>query len=140
MPWQKEIGDNEHSRCIGHFRGAVRSPAVDEDRGMKWRRLMEAGGESETNAAGRGEAGIDIAGTVYDPRKKEVIIRATCTLIESDTGKVVKTETDDFGDFWFEGLMEGGYSLETRLDGKVKSFAGLDARGKDVNLGDIPFI
>jgi tetrathionate reductase subunit B len=80
-----------------------------------------------------------VAGTVYDPKEKEVIIGAGCTLTEGTTGQVLTTATDDFGDFWFEGLTEGEYSLEIRVDGKVKSFAGLDTKGKDVNLGDIPF-
>ena len=81
-----------------------------------------------------------IAGCVYDPKEKEVIIGATCTLTEGDTGKVLNGSTDDFGDFWFEGLPEGEYGLEIRMDGKVKSFAGLDTKGKDINLGDIPLV
>jgi tetrathionate reductase subunit B len=79
-----------------------------------------------------------IAGTIYDPAEKEVIIGATCTLTDT-TGKAFTTETDDFGDFWFEGLPEGEYRLEIRMNGRMTSFAGLDTRGKDVNLGDIPF-
>ncbi len=78
-----------------------------------------------------------IAGTVYDPKEKEVLIGATCTLTESRSGKIIKTATDDFGDFWFEGLIEGEYSLEIRTNGKVKSFTGLDTRERDINLGDI---
>jgi tetrathionate reductase subunit B len=81
-----------------------------------------------------------VAGTVYDPKEKEVIIGAACTLTEGATGKALNAATDDFGDFWFEGLTEGKYSLEIRVDGKVKSFAGLDTRGKDINLGDIPLV
>jgi tetrathionate reductase subunit B len=81
-----------------------------------------------------------VAGCVYDPKEKEVIIGATCTLTESETGKALSTVTDDFGDFWFEGLPEGEYDLEIRMDGKAKSFAAIDTRGKDINLGDIPFV
>jgi tetrathionate reductase subunit B len=81
-----------------------------------------------------------IAGCVYDPKEKEVIIGATCTLTEGGTGKAFTTETDDFGDFWFEGLSEGDYSLEIRTEGKMKSFADLDTRGRDLNLGDVPLI
>ena len=44
-----------------------------------------------------------VAGTVYDPVEKEVVIGATCTLKDAD-GKTTHTvETDDFGDFWFNG-------------------------------------
>jgi len=81
-----------------------------------------------------------IAGTVYDPGEKEVVIGATCALTERATGKVLNTETDDFGDFWFEGLPQGEYALEIRMDGRSKSFAGLDTKEKDINLGDIPFV
>jgi tetrathionate reductase subunit B len=80
-----------------------------------------------------------VAGTVYDPKEKEVVIGAACTLLEGGTGKVLKTTTDDFGDFWFEGLPKGEFSLDIEMDGKKKSFAGLNTSTKDVNLGDIPF-
>jgi Fe-S-cluster-containing dehydrogenase component len=80
-----------------------------------------------------------IAGTVYDPKEKEVVIGATCTLTERDSGKVFDAKTDDFGDFWFEDLKEGEFSLEIRMDARVKSFAGLDTTEKDINLEDIPF-
>jgi tetrathionate reductase subunit B len=79
-----------------------------------------------------------IGGTVYDPTEKEVIIGATCTLTEKATGKVVAVETDDFGDFWFEGLTESEFDLEIKIEGKATSFPSLDTRGTDVNLGDIP--
>ncbi len=81
-----------------------------------------------------------IAGTVYDPKEKEVVVGAVCTLTECTTAKVLSTATDDFGDFWFEGLAEGEYSLEIRRDGTMKSLTGLVTREKDINLGDIPFI
>jgi tetrathionate reductase subunit B len=81
-----------------------------------------------------------VAGTLYDPKEKEVIIGAACALTEGNTGKVLQAQTDDFGDFWFDGLPEGKYSLEIRIDGKAKSFTGLDTKGKDINLGDIPLM
>ncbi len=80
-----------------------------------------------------------IAGTVYDPKEREVVIGATCVLTDRDSGKVLDTKTDNYGDFWFEDLKEGVFSLDIRMDGNVKSFAGLDAREKDINLGDVPF-
>ncbi len=77
-----------------------------------------------------------VAGTVYDPKEKEVIIGATCTLTGSG-GKKSTAATDEFGDFWFEGLDVGKYSLEIKSDGKVKKIDGISTE-KDVNLGDIP--
>jgi tetrathionate reductase subunit B len=78
-----------------------------------------------------------IAGTVYDPVEKEVIIGATCTL----TGPRAKTytaKTDGFGDFWFQNLADGNYSLTIEAKGFApKKFAKLNTE-KDINLGDIP--
>jgi tetrathionate reductase subunit B len=76
-----------------------------------------------------------IAGTVYDPVKKEVIRGASCTLIRNGARQTV--ETDGFGDFWFEGLETATYSLEIVADGfPARSFAGLSTE-QDINLGDI---
>jgi Fe-S-cluster-containing dehydrogenase component len=77
-----------------------------------------------------------IAGTVYDPSVKRVIVGATCTL----TGKnetLTKT-TDGFGDFWFENLGVGTYRLSIEKNGRTKNIDKINTR-KDVNLGDIPF-
>lgn len=77
-----------------------------------------------------------IAGTVYDPVKKEVIIGATCTLTNNGN-KLTKT-TDGFGDFWFEGLEAGTYSLKIESEGfHTRTISSIEAE-KDVNLGDIP--
>jgi hypothetical protein len=79
-----------------------------------------------------------IAGTVYDPVEKEVMIGAICTLAETRDGKKYTAITDSYGDFWFEGLEEGEFNLEIKMEGKVKSFKGLNTAEKDINLEDIP--
>lgn len=79
-----------------------------------------------------------IAGTIYDPVEKEVIIGAGCTLEEKASGKVLSVKTDNYGDFWFEGLAEGIFDLQIEKDGRVELFTNLDTAGKDINLGDIP--
>jgi sulfite dehydrogenase (quinone) subunit SoeB len=77
-----------------------------------------------------------IGGTVYDPKKKEVVIGATCTL--SSNGSTWTEITDGFGDFWFEGLVAGAYSLEIAGAGfPTKRFREI-AVENDINLGDIP--
>jgi len=77
-----------------------------------------------------------VAGTIYDPVEKEVIIGATCTLTEN--GKKLTKTTDGFGDFWFEGLEIGTYSLKIEAKGfKTKTIDSISTE-KDVNLGDIP--
>jgi len=76
-----------------------------------------------------------IAGTVYDPVAREVIIGARCLLTSG--GKVVETFTDAYGDFWFKDLPVGTYSVSIEVKGfRGKYFSGLTT-AKDVNLGDI---
>jgi len=78
-----------------------------------------------------------VAGTVYDPSQKEVVIGATCTLMDSDSRARFTATTDGFGDFWFEGLKVGTFSLKIAKNGKTKTI-DLISTEKDVNLGDIP--
>jgi tetrathionate reductase subunit B len=79
-----------------------------------------------------------IGGTVYDPAAEEVIIGATCTLTDSQSGETVTVTTDGYGDFWFNGLKDDRvFSLKMEKDGKVKSIDAIST-AKDVNLGDIP--
>ena len=89
-----------------------------------------------------------IAGTVYDPVKKEVIRGAVCTLTKPAGGdgrgavtngeETLQAKTDGFGDFWFEGLDIATYSLEIAADGfPARTFVRLDTQA-DLNLGDIP--
>jgi hypothetical protein len=78
-----------------------------------------------------------IAGTVYDPVKKEVVIGAKVTLTEAGSGNLFNVETDDYGDFWFEKLNIGRFDLKIESDGKSKEFKAISTQ-KDVNLGDIP--
>jgi tetrathionate reductase subunit B len=76
-----------------------------------------------------------IAGTLYDPVKKEVVRGATCTL--TGVGGTRTTITDGFGDFWFEGLEVGDYDLDITAEGfPLKKFDALSMT-KDVNLGDV---
>ena len=45
-----------------------------------------------------------IAGTVYDPIEKEVVVGATCTATPAGGGDAVAVDTDAFGDFWLKDL------------------------------------
>jgi tetrathionate reductase subunit B len=79
-----------------------------------------------------------VAGTVFDPIEKEVVIGATCALVGSGDGDKQTVVTDAFGDFWFRGLADGTYSLTIDAEGfAAKSYAEISTE-KDVNLGDIP--
>ena len=77
-----------------------------------------------------------VAGTVYDILTKRIIMGANCTL--TGEGGTFTTTTDGFGDFWFENLKTGTYSLKI----EAKNYHGktIDKINteKDVNVGDIP--
>jgi Fe-S-cluster-containing dehydrogenase component len=75
-----------------------------------------------------------IAGCVYDPTKKEVIEGAACTL--TGEGSTLTQKTDAWGDFWFDGLKVGTYSLKIEAAGKTKTIPNIST-AKDVGLGDI---
>ncbi|MBE0599013.1 MAG: carboxypeptidase regulatory-like domain-containing protein [Desulfuromonadales bacterium] len=79
-----------------------------------------------------------VAGTLYDPIEKEVLIGATCTLVEQGSNQTRTVETDNFGDFWFKDLPreKREYTLTLEKDGKKKVIPVETT--KDVNLGDIP--
>ena len=76
-----------------------------------------------------------IAGTVYDPVEKEVLIGARVRCLNG--GKLYMTHTDEYGDFWFKDLAVGVYDVYVEAKGyKTKAFTGLRTR-ECVNLGDI---
>jgi len=77
-----------------------------------------------------------IAGTVYDPVEKEVVTGASCTL--TGEGDTFISTTDGFGDFWFECLKVGIFSLKIEAAGFVAKTIDAISTEKDVNLGDIP--
>jgi tetrathionate reductase subunit B len=78
-----------------------------------------------------------VAGTVYDPVAKEVVVGATVTLIDGKNSVSVKT--DGWGDFWFEKLKVGTFDLTIQKGKKSKEFKDINTE-KDVNLGDIPLV
>jgi tetrathionate reductase subunit B len=75
-----------------------------------------------------------IAGCVYDPAKKEIIEGATCTLTGGSATATLKT--DGWGDFWFEGLTAGVYSVKIEAGGKTKTIDKITVK-TGVGLGDI---
>ena len=78
-----------------------------------------------------------IAGTLYDPKRNEIVEAAALTL-HGPNGENLIAQTNGWGDFWFEGLRAGTYSLEIQASGyQNKTLGNIDAR-ESVNLGDIP--
>ncbi|MEJ2738331.1 MAG: 4Fe-4S dicluster domain-containing protein [Dehalococcoidia bacterium] len=81
--------------------------------------------------------GSFIAGTVFNPDTREVISGATCTLVDTASGETLAKSTDGFGDFWFENLKAGSFSLNIEGDGKTRQIDHIDS-ANSVNLGNIP--
>jgi hypothetical protein len=75
-----------------------------------------------------------IAGTVYDPVSKNVVVGAKCTLT-GDKGTYSET-TDGFGDFWFEDIEAADFTLKIEKDGKTKTIE-VSTVEKDRGLGDV---
>ena len=78
-----------------------------------------------------------VAGTVYEPEEEEIVEGAMITLTGSDSGEKITATTDGFGDFWFEDLKVGSYSLSIEKDGFLSREIKSISTEKDVNLGDI---
>ena len=79
-----------------------------------------------------------IAGAVYDPDEDKCTLDATVTATELTTGAVHTTKTDSYGDFWFNEIEPGSYSLLIEKEGFRDQFISpVDVTEKDLNIGDI---
>lgn len=78
-----------------------------------------------------------VAGQVYDELADEVLIGATVTIRGAD-GEVRKTQTDEFGDFWFRQIPGQFYDVWFEAEGYVNRQSKADATEADVNMGSIP--
>lgn len=77
-----------------------------------------------------------VAGTVYDPVAKEVIIGASVTLTDTVSKKAYTAKTDSYGDFEFEKLPVSKFNLLIEKGKKSKTIKV--STDEDVSLGDIP--
>lgn len=77
-----------------------------------------------------------VAGEVYDEEADEVIIGATIT-IKGDDGVVLKTETDDFGDFWFKQVEAQHYDVWFEKEGYLTRILDTDASEIDGHMGAV---
>ena len=79
-----------------------------------------------------------IGGTLYDPAKKEVVTGAKCTLKDNDSGEMFTAKTDNFGDFWFNGLKDDRmFKLAIKKGKASKTIENVSSK-IDLSLGDIP--
>lgn len=77
-----------------------------------------------------------IAGTVYDPNIEDVIMGARCRAISG--GKLIETQTDEYGDFWFNDISVGMWEIFIEAKGYNLKALGEVRTDECVNLGDIP--
>ena len=68
--------------------------------------------------------------------RDEVIIGGSAP--HRENGETCTVTTNNYGDFWFEGLPDGKFRLEINANGKTLTFDDLDTTAADINLGDIP--
>ncbi|SHN58545.1 4Fe-4S dicluster domain-containing protein [Desulfitobacterium chlororespirans] len=78
-----------------------------------------------------------VAGTIYDPAAKEVIIGARCTLNSVDGKVAAIAETNNYGDFWLRNLPEDDFTL-TVTAGKKTKILNVSTKEMDIGLGDVP--
>jgi tetrathionate reductase subunit B len=84
-----------------------------------------------------------IAGLVYDPQIDEIVEGALVTIslegagAQGAAGTEVTTVTDEFGDFWVDGLERGIYQVSLQKEDYAKKQLGPIVVDRDVNLGDI---
>jgi len=78
-----------------------------------------------------------IAGALYDPEKDECIQGAKVTVTDNETGEKRATLSDDFGDFWIDGLRVSTFSLRIEKEGRPAQEIQSVRTDRDVNLGDI---
>ncbi|MBN2041567.1 MAG: carboxypeptidase regulatory-like domain-containing protein [Spirochaetes bacterium] len=79
-----------------------------------------------------------IGATIFDPEEDEVIIGADVNIISVSGGNTVSVKTDDFGDFWVDGLLPDKYEVEIKKSGYKTIKMQTDTNEADINLGDIP--
>jgi hypothetical protein len=78
-----------------------------------------------------------VAGTVYEPSIKEVVIGATCTLKDVASAEIFTAQTDNWGDFWFRGLADDRtFELTIEKDGRRITINAIGTK-VDMSLGDI---
>ena len=81
--------------------------------------------------------GLFIGGEVWDPEPNDVLEGVCVTLTAAD-GTVTETVTNDWGDFWFNKLAAGAYTVTIQADG-YEPVGPIDVQlDKSLNLGDFP--
>lgn len=77
-----------------------------------------------------------VAGLAFDSEIDEVVIGAKVVLEEGPSSPKV-TETDDFGDFRFDSILPGIYTVAIEADGYEREVRDVDVTDEDRYVGDI---
>ncbi len=98
--------------------------------------LHGAGPTGRTRVVYLNEPGFFIGGYVWDPESDEVLIGARVSLLDG-AGNFTETTTDSFGDFWFERLDGGTYSICVEASGYESRTVGSIEISESRNVGDV---
>ncbi|UWG96751.1 carboxypeptidase-like regulatory domain-containing protein [Dehalobacter sp. DCM] len=83
---------------------------------------------------------LKIAGGVWDSSRDAIIKGAKLTLYGED-GLDASTESDDYGDFRFQGLNSGNYTLEVTADGyETVIIESIQLKKDSLKIVDIPMM
>ncbi|MEG1425874.1 MAG: 4Fe-4S dicluster domain-containing protein [Raoultibacter sp.] len=78
-----------------------------------------------------------VAGIIVDLEEDEVVVGAKITLENLDSGEVQASETDEFGDFWFEQVEAAPYRIYVEAEGYLTRTLETSAVDEDRNVGPI---
>ena len=78
-----------------------------------------------------------LAGIVIDSEADEVLIGARVTVENTETGEVMVSDTDEFGDFWFHQIAAAPYRVYFEADGYLTRVIELSTVDEDCNMGPV---
>lgn len=124
-------------RCMDNCHVDVITFGEEADLDLDGTEVLHPEWETKPRVFYRGLPKKFIAGTVFDPEAKEVVIGAQVTA----TGEAgtFETATDDWGDFWLRDLPDADWTLTIEKDG-AKVEMNVSTTEKDLGLGDIALV
>lgn len=78
-----------------------------------------------------------LAGVVVDLEADEVVIGAKVTIENVETGEVMATETDEFGNFWFHQIAAGNWRVYFEAEGFLSRMLETSTELEDRNMGPV---
>ncbi|MEG1434741.1 MAG: 4Fe-4S dicluster domain-containing protein [Gordonibacter sp.] len=78
-----------------------------------------------------------LAGIVVDPEADEVVVGAKVTVENLDSGEVMTTEADEFGDFWFHQVSAARWRVYVEAEGYLTRVIETSTVEEDRNMGPV---